>query len=41
LRNGVANPPRDERGALTVAAILALVGLAMAIHIVLFSNGTE
>jgi putative membrane protein len=37
LRNGVANPPRDLRGAMIVAAILALVGLAMALHIVLFS----
>jgi putative membrane protein len=33
LERGVANPPRDIRTSLLVATILALVGLAMAIHI--------
>jgi inner membrane protein YidH len=37
LRDGVPNPPRDLRGALILAGILTLVGLAMAVHIVLFS----
>jgi putative membrane protein len=36
LKDGVANPPRDLRDALIVAGILALVGLAMAVNIVLF-----
>ncbi len=36
LEDGVPNPPRDLADALIVAGILALVGLAMAVHIVLF-----
>jgi putative membrane protein len=36
LRNGVTNPPLEVRSSLIVASILALVGLAMAVHIVLF-----
>jgi putative membrane protein len=36
LKGGVANPPLDVRGALIVAGILALVGLAMAVQILLF-----
>ncbi len=36
LRNGVANPPLNLGTSLTIAAILALVGLAMAIQILLF-----
>jgi putative membrane protein len=36
LKEGVANPPLGLRTSLTVAAILALVGLAMSIQIVLF-----
>jgi putative membrane protein len=36
LKDGVSNPPRDLRGALILAGILALVGLAMAVHIVLY-----
>jgi putative membrane protein len=36
LRNGVANPPLSLGGTLTVAAILAMVGLAMAIQLLLF-----
>ncbi len=35
LRQGVANPPLGLRGTLSVAGILALVGLAMAIHILM------
>jgi putative membrane protein len=35
LRQGVANPPRGLRGSLLVAGILALVGLAMAINILM------
>ena len=36
LRNGVANPPLSLGPTMTVAAVLALVGLAMAIQILLF-----
>jgi putative membrane protein len=36
LQNGVANPPLDLRAALGVAGILALVGLAMAVQILVF-----
>jgi putative membrane protein len=36
LRKGVANPPLKLGTSLTVAAILALVGLAMALQILLF-----
>jgi putative membrane protein len=36
LKSGVANPPLDVRGALIVAAILALVGLAMALQILMY-----
>ena len=36
LKNGVANPPLDLRASLIVAGILALVGLAMAVQILLF-----
>jgi putative membrane protein len=36
LRNGVSNPPMQLAGALAVAGVLALVGLAMAIQIALF-----
>jgi putative membrane protein len=35
LQAGVGNPPLDLRAALIVAAILALVGLAMAVQIVI------
>ena len=35
LEQGVGNPPRDVRTSLIVAAILALVGLAIAIHILM------
>lgn len=38
LRAGVANPPLRIRWSLSIAAILALVGLAMAIQILLFST---
>jgi putative membrane protein len=34
LERGVTNPPLDTRTSLLVAGILALVGLAMAIHII-------
>jgi putative membrane protein len=37
LKDGVLNPSRDLRGALILAGILGMVGLAMAIHIVFFS----
>jgi putative membrane protein len=33
LEGGVVNPPRSVRAPLIVAAILALVGLSMAVHI--------
>jgi putative membrane protein len=33
LKAGVPNPPLEVRGALFVAGILALVGLAMAVQI--------
>jgi putative membrane protein len=36
LKNGVPNPPLDVRAALLVAGILALVGLAMAVQILMF-----
>ena len=36
LKSGVANPPLDLRSALLVAGILALVGLAMAVQILLY-----
>jgi putative membrane protein len=36
LRNGVANPPLSLKTSLTVAAILALVGLAMSVQILLY-----
>ncbi|MGP0064899.1 MAG: YidH family protein [Isosphaeraceae bacterium] len=36
LKSGVANPPLNLNSSLTVAAILALVGLAMAVQILLF-----
>jgi hypothetical protein len=36
LKNGVSNPPMQLTGALAVAGVLALVGLAMAIQIALF-----
>ena len=35
LERGVGNPPLDLRTALSVAAILAAVGLAIAIHIIM------
>jgi putative membrane protein len=35
LEQGVGNPPRDLRTSMTVAAVLAIVGLAIAIHILL------
>jgi putative membrane protein len=35
LQRGVGNPPRDIRTALTVAGVVALVGFAIAIHIVM------
>jgi putative membrane protein len=35
LQSGVGNPPRDVRTALGVAAVLALVGFAIAVHIVM------
>jgi putative membrane protein len=35
LRSGVGNPPRDVRTALVVAGVVALVGLAIAVHIVM------
>ena len=35
LENGVGNPPRDVKTSLLVAAVLALVGLAIAIHIIM------
>jgi putative membrane protein len=35
LESGVGNPPHDVRTALSVAAILAMVGLAIAIHIIM------
>jgi putative membrane protein len=38
LRAGVANPPLKIGTSLGIAAILALVGLAMAIQILLYSN---
>jgi putative membrane protein len=34
LKKGVGNPPLDVGKSLTVAAVLALVGLAIAIHLV-------
>jgi putative membrane protein len=33
LESGVANPPSNSRAPLILAAVLALVGLAMAVHI--------
>ena len=36
MKNGVPNPPLDVRAALLVAGILALVGLAMAVQILMF-----
>jgi putative membrane protein len=36
LKSGVANPPLDVRAAVIVAVILALVGLAMAVQILMF-----
>lgn len=36
LESGVPNPPSDARAPLIVAAVLALVGLAMAVHILTF-----
>ncbi len=36
LRNGVANPPLSLGASLTIAAILALVGVVMSIQILLF-----
>ena len=36
LKEGVRNPPLGLRSSMTIAAILALVGLAMSIQIVLF-----
>ena len=35
LQSGVGNPPRDMKTSLAVAAVLALVGLAIAIHLVM------
>jgi putative membrane protein len=35
LEQGVGNPPRDVRTSLAVAAVLAIVGLAIAIHILM------
>ncbi len=35
LQSGVGNPPRDIKTSLAVAAVLALVGLAIAIHLVM------
>ena len=35
LENGVGNPPRNVRTTLSLAAVLVLVGLAIAIHIVM------
>jgi putative membrane protein len=35
LESGVGNPPHDVRTALSVAAVLAVVGLAIAIHIIM------
>ena len=35
LKKGVGNPPLDVGKALVVAAVLALVGLAIAIHLVM------
>ncbi len=35
LQSGVGNPPRDVKTSLAIAAVLALVGLAIAIHIVM------
>jgi putative membrane protein len=35
LEAGVANPPLDVRTTLVIAGILALVGLAMAVHILM------
>jgi putative membrane protein len=34
LENGVGNPPHNVRTAVLVAAVLAVVGLAIAVHIV-------
>lgn len=36
LKDGVTNPPLNLKSSLSVAAILALVGLAMAVQILLF-----
>ena len=36
LQHGVANPPLNLKSSLAIAAILALVGLAMAVQILLF-----
>jgi inner membrane protein YidH len=38
LRAGIANPPLKMGWSLSVAAILALVGLAMAVQILLYSS---
>jgi hypothetical protein len=38
LQSGIVNPPLNIRWSLSVAAILALVGLAMAIQILLYSS---
>jgi len=35
LQSGIGNPPRDVRTALMVAGVVALVGLAIALHIVI------
>jgi putative membrane protein len=35
LENGVGNPPHDVKTALSIAAVLVVVGLAIAIHIVM------
>ena len=36
LRNGISNPPLNLTSALAIAGILAIVGLAMAVQILLF-----
>jgi putative membrane protein len=35
LERGVGNPPQDVRTTLSIAVVLAMVGLAIAIHIIM------